>query len=146
MISQVIATTPIGELMNKDVVTLGPMETMMKAKEVFDANEFHHIPIVDEEGKVVGMLSRMDYNRVLSAHMLFNKDKNQAFCERNLQALQVQDVMNKNVVSVKEVDGLVKAAEIFRENHFHALPVVDDQKKLLGIITTYDLLIFAYCK
>jgi len=145
MLSQVITTTPISELMNTDLITVHPEETMLKVKEVFDQHEFHHLPIVEENGKIVGMLSRMDYNRVLSSHMLFNREKNESYNRQNLQSLQVKDIMNKNVVCVKATEGLNKAVSLFRENQFHALPVVDEDRKIIGIITTFDLLIFAYC-
>ena len=144
MLSQVIATTSVVELMNKNVIVLHPKDAMIKAKEVFDSEEFHHIPVVNDQTEIVGMLSRIDYNRILSCHLLFNKDKNESFNQRTLESLQVEDVMNKCVLCLKVTDGLTKAASIFRENRFHALPVVDDKKKLVGIITTFDLLIFAY--
>ena len=144
MLSQVIATTPISEVMNVDVIALHPQALMLRVKEIFDNELFHHIPVVNDHGKVVGMLSRMDYNRILSCHLLFNPERNESYNQRNLQSLQVEDVMNKSVVTIKANDSLTKAANLFRENHFHALPVINEENELIGIITTYDLLIFAY--
>lgn len=144
MSNQIITTTAISKLMKTKVVTLHPKEAMLKVKEIFDSKEFHHIPVVNEQNEVLGMLSRRDYDRILSCHMLFNKEKNEQYNLRNLESIQVEDVMNKDVVTVGQTDELTKAAALFKENLFHALPVVDEQNKLIGIVTTYDLLVFAY--
>ncbi len=144
MLSQVIQTTIIEEVMNPSVISLHPKEVMNKAKEIFDSNDFHHIPVVNDNKEVVGMLSPLDYNRVLSCFLLFNEKKQESLNQRNLQSIQLEDMMSKNVISIKKSDGLLKAATIFRENQIHALPVVDEENKVVGIVTTYDLLVFAY--
>ncbi len=146
MISQRIITIPISELMNIEVITLRPEETMINAKKIFDANGFHHIPIIEEDGKIAGILSLVDYVRILSSDMIFNKDLNNQLSKLNLDSLQVRDVMQSQVVCVKPTDSLMIAVEIFRANKFHALPVVNEEQKLVGIISTFDLLMYAYCE
>ena len=52
----------------------------------------------------------------------------------------VRDVMTADVLCLQETDTVETALRIFKTNHFHSLPVVDGQKKLRGIVTTYDVL------
>jgi acetoin utilization protein AcuB len=52
--------------------------------------------------------------------------------------------MTKQVAKLKTEDSLEMAVGFFRENLFHALPVVNDEGELVGIVTTYDLLNYAY--
>jgi predicted transcriptional regulator len=49
-----------------------------------------------------------------------------------------------SIVSVRKDNSLNHCAELFRHNAFHCLPVIEDEK-IVGIVTTYDLLEFAYC-
>ncbi|MBK9742993.1 MAG: CBS domain-containing protein [Saprospiraceae bacterium] len=55
-----------------------------------------------------------------------------------------KDVMQTNVIKVSPDDTIQRCVQIFRENYFRALPVVNDEGQLQGIITTYDLMILAY--
>lgn len=144
MFSQVINTTPVEELMNTDVISIAPGFTMDRVKDIFEKNTFHHLPVTDADDKLVGMISRLDYNRVLSCYMLFNEKKNEEYNLVTLKSLLVSDIMISPVASIGPDDSIHKAATMFKENQFHALPVVDENKKLKGIITTFDLLIFAY--
>jgi CBS domain-containing protein len=52
-----------------------------------------------------------------------------------------QDLMTKNVIAVRPETPLVEAANILLKNRFNGLPVVDNQNKVLGIITEYDLIL-----
>lgn len=54
-------------------------------------------------------------------------------------SLGVQDIMEKNVVSVRPETPLVEAAKILAEHKFDGVPVVDAKNRLIGILTEYDL-------
>ena len=65
--------------------------------------------------------------------------------EAILNSLLVQDVMRKSIVTLNEEDTISMAVDIFKENRFHCLPILDkDGGKLVGIVSTYDLIIYAY--
>jgi CBS domain-containing protein len=53
----------------------------------------------------------------------------------------LSDIMTKDVISAHPADSVVDAAKIIADNHFDGLPVVDDERKLVGIVTEYDLVI-----
>ncbi len=55
-------------------------------------------------------------------------------------SIKVEDVMSRNVVYVHEEDFATKARALLREYGFRSLPVVDDEKKLVGIVTRSDVL------
>ena len=133
----------VEEVMTKEVMTVGPYNCMDEVQRVFEQEAFHHLPVV-EDGKVVGILSKTDYLRLLHGFTLFKTSKSDAYNKAVMQSLLVKEVMTASVVKVKKGDSLGYAAEIFRENYFHALPVVDETGAIEGIITTYDLLMDAY--
>ena len=57
--------------------------------------------------------------------------------------MRAEDIMTANPLSIESADTIGLAADIFRANALHALPVVDDGE-LVGIVTTHDLLTYAF--
>ncbi len=132
------------DVMTTDVITVHVNETMDRVSLIFNSREIHHIPVVDSEGKVVGIISKTDYHKLEHGFTLFKSKESQAYNEAIMRSLLASDVMTKQVVTLLPTDNLSVAVDIFRENLFHAIPVVDDKQKLVGILTTYDLLNYAF--
>ena len=136
--------TPIKNLMTTDVVTIRPNDLMVVAKEIFETNSFHHIPVVDENEQLVGIVSRHDYNKMLTTFSVFKNSKADIANKRFMMSMLVKDVMTKHVARLHPDDPISVALGIFKENLFHALPIVDDKNRVVGILTTFDLLTYAY--
>ena len=134
----------VRDLMTRPVITLHPSETMEQAATIFDNQNFHHIPIVGDDRKVAGMLSRHDYHKILNAFTIFQTENSRTSNRTTLRALLTRDVMTKQVATIREDDPLEKAVDMFQENLFHALPVINNKKELVGILTTFDLLNHAF--
>ena len=130
-------------VMTTDVATVQSNDTMDKAAEFFKTKGFHHLPVVDY-GKLVGIISSTDFHMLEDHFTLFKNKQSESMNKAIMRSLLVKDVMTKHVVSVGPDDTLEYAADIFRENLFRAMPVIDKEKRLLGILTPYDLLNYAY--
>jgi CBS domain-containing protein len=137
-------TTTVGQIMSTPVITVAPDDTMNKVQDIFRMNNIHHLPVV-KEGKVVGIISKTDYYRLLHGFTLFKTEKSSEYNDAIMRSLLVSEVMTKQVATLEPEDTLEIAAGFFRENLFHALPVVS-KGKLVGIITTYDLINYAYAE
>ena len=137
-------TTSVGQIMTTNVLFLRPEETMENASEIFRMNNIHHIPVIDAGGQVVGILSKGDYLKILHGFTLFKTEKSEEYNSAILRSLLVGEVMTKQVATLFPEDTVEIAVGFFRENLFHAIPVVDLQRKLVGIVTTYDMLNFAF--
>lgn len=135
---------PVSQIMTRDVITLNPLDKMSKVAEIFRTQNIHHLPVVDDHNIVVGIISKVDYYKMLDHFTLFNEAKNEELNEKLLEARLVMDVMNKNVVKLNPDDNISIAVSIFTENLFHALPIVDRTGKLEGIVSTMDLISYAY--
>lgn len=133
----------VNQIMTTDILTVRPDQTMDKVQDIFERHAIHHIPVV-EGGKVVGMISKADYFKVLHGFTLFKSDRSREYNRAILRSLLASEVMTKQVATLRPLDSVHLAAGFFRENRFHALPIVDEQEVLIGIITTYDLLNLAY--
>lgn len=136
-------TTRISAIMTPNVIVVQPEDTMDVVQDIFRKHNIHHLPVV-EDGEVVGIVSHSDYLKLLHGFTLFKTQKSDEYNDAILRSLLVREVMTKQVVTLGPDDTLELAAGFFRENLFHALPVVDDENMLVGIITTYDLLTHAY--
>lgn len=134
---------PISYIMTTKVISVSPDDTMDKVQDIFRKNEIHHVPVVDE-GKVVGIISYSDYLKLLNTFTLFKTEQSERYNDAIMNSMLVKEVMTKQVAKLEMNDTVEIAAGFFRENLFHALPVVDKQGRLKGILTTYDLLNYAF--
>ena len=135
-------TTTVGQIMSTPVITVGPDDTMKRVQDIFRMNNIHHLPVV-VEGKVIGILSKSDYLRLLHGFTLFKTEKSTEYNDAIMRSLLVGEVMTKQVATLAPDDTLEMAAGFFREKLFPALPVVS-KGKLVGILTTFDLITFAF--
>jgi CBS-domain-containing membrane protein len=133
----------VGAIMTRDVFSVSPDQTMDQAAELFESHEMHHIPVIDE-GKVVGMLSTTDLHKIMHHFTLFKVCNPNEVNQLVLRSLLTKQVMSSPVITIQSSTSLTTAAAIFRENRFHALPVVESNGKLVGIVTPFDLMNYAY--
>lgn len=138
--------TQIKDIMSQAVISVFPEDRLLRIKEIFDKNNFHHLPVIDTAGKLQGILSKGDIQRVEHHFTLFNRRKSQEVNEMVFKSLSAKDIMTKEVAKIKKEDTVETALGYFRENLFRALPVVDDDENLIGMLTTFDLLVYAYQK
>lgn len=131
------ATTPVYKIMTKKPETVRPDDTMEEVRRIFEKRGFHHIPVV-EDGKLVGLVSYTDYLQLIRS--IFDNTQEERVNEKVLHATVIRDVMTQNVLCLSQEDTAETALLIFKANQFHSLPVVDENKHLVGIITTYDLM------
>lgn len=133
--------TKIRDLMSTEVHCLAPNDTLQKVSEIFRKHKFHHIPVVDPQRRVLGMVSKSDFLAVSNAFPLFNEEKREEANERIFKSLLVEDVMTRQIATLGPDDTLEFASGYFLENLFHALPVVDENEVLVGLLSTYDVLV-----
>lgn len=133
----------IKDVMTTQVITIAPDDVMEKVRDIFEHYNIHHVPVVKLR-EVVGIISREDYFRIIHGFCMHQSHKNDSYNDALLRSLLVEEVMSQHVITLKPEDALAQAADFFRKNAFHAIPVVDEQHGLVGIITTYDLINCAF--
>lgn len=134
------------EIMTREVMTVSPREKMTVVSEIFKKNNIHHLPVVDDNGKVVGLISSTDYNKLLNTFTFFTSEKSDSYNKAIMRSMLVEDIMTKHVATLQSDSTVMVAAGIFNENLFHAIPIVDQEGILEGIVTTFDLINYAYNK
>ena len=128
---------PISSIMSTKLLTVTPDQSMRTVKEIIDTNQVHHVPVV-VENVIVGIVSEDDLLYFLRN---LDKESNESYInDLRLKNYKVEEVMTKNLTTLRPDDPIKNALIIFRDNNFNALPVVEDDQ-LVGLITTYDILV-----
>ena len=125
----------IKEIMSTRLITLHPKDKMTRVKEIFNDFSIHHIPVV-VSGELVGIISKTDYNVM---HHVAKNSYDKFVQDKMLKSESVDQYMNREIYAMTAENTVGEAIEVFLENRFHCLPVVDGYE-IIGIITPYDIL------
>lgn len=133
---------PVSSIMTRRLVTVETDSRIPKIRQVFEQYGFHHIPVL-ECGKLVGIISKRDFFRI-SHTLSFTLDGGEHVeLDSDEHIFTAKEIMTEYPMQLDPDDTIGLAADIFMANRFHALPVVD-KGDLVGIVTTHDLIAFAY--
>src|SRR5215217_7892518 len=120
----------VGQFMSTDLFTVSPDDLIDFAASVMDWRHVRHVPVEDQEGRLVGLVSHRGLLRMLSNGNRSNVDS---------KPTTVREVMIANPVTVSPSTSSLEAMEIMRGNRVGCLPVVEGNQ-LVGIVTSYDFL------
>ncbi|HAS89673.1 MAG TPA: hypothetical protein DCS48_10270 [Desulfovibrio sp.] len=122
--------------MSKDVITLTHDRSMMKAAKLLKDNDISRLPIVDEDGVLVGIVSDRDIKEA-SPSKATTLDMHELYYL--LSEIKIKDIMSRKVITVSIEDTVEKAAVVMEESKIGGIPVVDADNKPVGIITNTDV-------
>ena len=126
----------VKDFMTVDVVTVREDQSMLEARELMRGKNLLSIPVVDDIKRVRGIITIDDIGRASPSEgsTLSRYEANYL-----LGRLKVRDIMSHNVVSGSEDDTIEFIAYRMYKTNYNALPVVDAENKLCGIISKSDL-------
>lgn len=119
----------VGQFMATDLFTLRPDDLVDLAASLMDWRHIRHVPVEDENGRLVGLVTHRGLLR------LFSRGSNAP----SGSSLTVREIMKANPTCVSSTTPTLEAIEIMRRSKIGCLPVVDDDQ-LVGIVTSYDFL------
>ncbi len=125
----------VKEWMAKNPIVIDENTSIMKATQIMKEHGIRRIPVV-RDNKLIGIISDRDIKEAapskatsLDVHELYYL----------LSEIKVKDIMTPNPVTLKENDSVEKAAVIMLENRISGMPVIDDERHVIGIITQTDV-------
>jgi len=150
--SKINTYTIASEIVTPEPVCAQPATTIRQLARLFEKNEISGCPVLDQEGTVIGVVSKTDLIRRCSEGTadqppgyLF-----EVICEQGGEddaaevipkpLICVQDFMSGDPVTVGPSTPVAKIAAIMFKSHIHRVVVVDEEKFPLGVITSLDLL------
>lgn len=135
---------PVGfrtrEIMRRDVVTVAPEDSVLRAYRLMRTKRIRHLPVVDRRGRLLGILSHRD---VLGAMRSSLEPIEDLARFRNLGATEVADLMESHVSTIRPEEPAAEAGRRIVHHRVGCLPVVDDAGALIGIVTATDFVRWA---
>jgi len=128
----------ISTLMSTNVVKLQINDSLTKAEQLFREHKIRHMPVVSGT-QIIGMLS---YSDMLKIGIPDVDENDECVVSTVYNMFTLEQVMTKNVHTLSVDDFVKTAAQVFSESEFRALPIVDKDKNLVGIVSTTDLIKF----
>jgi len=128
----------VEQSMSKNVITVGPEAGILEAKDVMAKHNIRHLPVVDKDDKLLGVITDRDVRSAMPS--IFVDSCNIEEEKEKLSKLKVKDVMTKEVVTISPLYTLQDALLLMQKTSFGAFPVVDEDRKLKGIISIRDLM------
>jgi CBS domain-containing protein len=119
-ISSILATK------SHEIITIGSDQTLQEVVQILVQHNIGALPVLDQAGKLVGIISERDIIRHLAG-------------SGGIEQTAVQDVMTRKVIVGVPQDDVMSVAHTMTENRFRHLPIIDGEK-LIGIISIGDIL------
>jgi CBS-domain-containing membrane protein len=127
----------VSEVMTREVVTIGPDIFLGQAAKLMVERHLKRLPVVDQEGKLVGILGRLDVlNTIAAVHL---PEWHPEAHPVGAQAT-VADVMTRDVPTVHESATVEEIFELLVSSAHKRVVVVDDRRRVVGIIADSDLI------
>jgi CBS domain-containing protein len=117
----------VGRIMTRDVFTVHPEDVIDLAASLMEWEHLRRVPVEDNEGRLVGLLSQRDILRLVARDA------------RPGRPLAVREVMRKDPITVTPQTRTLDAIETMRRHKVGCLPVVEDDR-LVGIVTEHDFI------
>ncbi len=126
----------VRELMSTDLVTLTEDETLADAERCMRRGRIRHLPVV-RDSKLVGLVTHRD---LLAASFSVFAEIDPDEQRRVFSTIPVKDIMHRRITVVAPDRPVSEVARVLLKNKYGCLPVVDETRRLLGLVTEADFL------
>ncbi len=129
----------VRDVMTTRAVTVRPDARVKQAIELLDDHQITAMPVVDDDGRLVGVVSEAD---VLRDALLPDRRAHEipSHAEGRTKVLTVGDVMTRLTMSVTADADLAAAASVLVDTAIKSLPVVDDDGRVVGMVSRRDVI------
>lgn len=127
------------DVMTQHVVTVNTQASLNEAAHTMAMRALKRFPVVDENQRLVGIISRVDVLRTLALHPVSETENSAAMAEVTLES-PVANIMNRQAPSVRANASLSDVLESVVSTRLNRTVVVDEEKRPLGVITDAELM------
>lgn len=151
-IQEMMRDIKISNIMTTRVFSVREDANLSQAVRLFNDQLLTHLPVVDENNKVVGLLSHMYIYKTQAPRKFVEgevtaapdmlMDGDSFYLKETLDRFHLKNVMKKNPVTLNANESLAVAVHLMANKRIGCIPIVDDVKNLVGIITNQDVINF----
>lgn len=127
----------VNKSMTRKVITGNPEMNLIEARELMIEHQIRHLPIVDQENRLVGIVTDRDIRSAMPSIVLDDYDSSDE--RKRLSGIRLENIMTRDLVTVSPMYTIQDALLLIQKTRVGAFPVVDDEKRLIGIISIRDL-------
>jgi len=146
-LNRIASSIRASDIMTRQVVFVKPDLPLRKVAELMGKHGISGLPVVDEQKRVVGVISERDFLFKMGDSDMNNFMTVIANCLQNkgclampIRAQKAADIMTTPAISVKESATVLEINNVFQEKQINRVPVVDQKDFLQGIVTRADIL------
>ena len=110
------------DVMRREVITANPSDGVKEVARKLIAKGIDHLPVIDGNGRLIGIVTSWDLAKAIA------NDKR-----------VLREIMTRNVITAREDESIHVVAQRMAQHNISGLPVVDDERRIRGIITTDDI-------
>lgn len=127
----------VSDIMTSDVSTINMDTPSGRAMEACSEKRIRHLPVIDEQNRLVGLVTDRDLRYSISPRIGTISENNS---DRESLKRPVHLIMVRNPATTSPEVPLSKAAALMLEHRVGCLPVVDPERNVVGMVTTSDLM------
>ncbi|MGA7398338.1 MAG: CBS domain-containing protein [Solirubrobacterales bacterium] len=144
----------VADIMDREPATVSPDDKVQKVIEVLQTHDLPGVPVVDEVRKVVGIITDSDlvisdenadfhlphFVNIMGADIFYESTKHFEKRVQKAFATDASEMMTADPYTVSPDDSAETAGRLISEKKHNRLPVVDDEGRLVGVVTRVDVL------
>lgn len=127
----------VDKSMTRKVITADPDTPILEARETMTENGIRHLPVVDREDRLVGIVTDRDIRSAMPSTLLDDADSREV--RTRLERVSVKEVMTRDPITISPQYTIQDALLLIQKTRVGAFPVVDETGRLKGIISIRDL-------
>lgn len=144
----------VEEIMDREPVAVGPDDDVRSVLAALREHDLPGLPVVDPDGRVLGIITESDlvisddetdfhlphYVNIMGGIVFLESMKHFEERARKAFAAKASDLMTADPVTIEATEDAADAGRLIATHHHNRLPVVDDDGKLVGVVTRVDVL------
>ena len=130
--------TTVKDIMTADVKYVVPEDDLRKVLEYLSKFKITGLPVV-LKNRVIGIVSQSDIIKIMDERNIIDPVKDVVKLSE-LESLKVNDIMTKTPIVINQKEKITDASDLMSKHDIERLPVVDDKKNLVGIISREDII------
>ena len=123
----------VSRSMTRKVITVDPDKTVFEAQELMANNHIRHLPVINQNQQLIGIVTDRDIRSAIPYN--FIKDSCSAEQRAEICSMTVKDIMADDPITVSPTYTIQDALLMIQKSNVGALPVVEDDGKLSGILS-----------
>jgi acetoin utilization protein AcuB len=127
----------VDKSMTRKVIAVSPDTVVLEARETMTENGIRHLPVVDSEDRLLGIVTDRDVRSAMPSVLLDDADSKEV--RKRLARVTVKEIMTPDPVTIPPQYTIQDALLLIQKTRVGAFPVVDETGRLTGIVSIRDL-------